>query len=255
MDLPELQRGFLTLLRSMDPPRSDNGVGIKDCPPIPLSRRLEIYHYAFWARQRESLAEDFPRTRSLVGENEFETLVQAYLTAHPSRWSSLAELGREFPGFLKTHNSHATCPYLADVARFEWAEFEASYAPEPPERNLELLAGLTERDWNDVVFGFHPSVQLIESLWRVDRMRRKPRTLKPKPARFLVHAVEGDVRTETLNGAEVRLFKLMRDGHTVGALKDAIRGEQRTMDQSLAFFSHLAAVGIVTHFRVAPKAS
>src|SRR6202012_852089 len=47
--------------------------------------RLEIYNRQYWFRVFSSFEEDFPGLKSVVGNRRFQSLMRAYLEAHPSR--------------------------------------------------------------------------------------------------------------------------------------------------------------------------
>lgn len=93
--------------------------------------RLEIYNRGFWFRVLDSMGEDFPAVRALVGEDEFKTLVVRYIRSNPSTNWTLRNLGMKFEPWLRSA-SHSSGPLLvaADVARLEWAYIESYDAPE-----------------------------------------------------------------------------------------------------------------------------
>lgn len=86
--------------------------------------RLDIYASMYFYRLRDSLAEDFPKVAAVIGGAAFHNLVTDYLLAHPSRHWSLRHLGAPFAGFLAGHDLSRTLPFLADLARLEWARIE-----------------------------------------------------------------------------------------------------------------------------------
>lgn len=86
--------------------------------------RLDIYASMYFYRLRDSLAEDFPKVAAIAGGAVFHNLVTDFLLAHPSRHWSLRYLGVPFAGFLTSHELCRTYPYLADLARLEWARIE-----------------------------------------------------------------------------------------------------------------------------------
>ncbi|HKO94438.1 MAG TPA: DNA-binding domain-containing protein, partial [Polyangiaceae bacterium] len=69
--------------------------------------QLEIYREQFWLRHTASLVEDFPGVGGVLGQADWEQLVEGYLQAHPSESWTLRELGRHFA----EHVTH--CPALA----------------------------------------------------------------------------------------------------------------------------------------------
>ncbi len=89
--------------------------------------RLEIYNRQYWFRLFTSFEEDFPGLKSIVGSRRFESLMRAYLEAHPSRSFTLRNLGssliswlRQNPRYAGSHADAATA-----MAALEWAHIEA----------------------------------------------------------------------------------------------------------------------------------
>jgi hypothetical protein len=100
---------------------------VKPSATLEPLERIEIYNRMYWARVLDSLAEDFPGLRALLGEERFTELSCRYLAAHPSRRPSLRDLGAQLPGFVRHHprliGSHAGA--ATDLARCEWAQIIA----------------------------------------------------------------------------------------------------------------------------------
>jgi len=96
--------------------------------------RMRVYSYAFWARQVDSLLEDFPTLEKILGKKAFKDILRDYIAAHPSTTYTLAELGRELPVFLK---SESMPEWLVELATFEWNLFEIGYYPLQPAPTLE----------------------------------------------------------------------------------------------------------------------
>src|SRR5579862_909585 len=62
--------------------------------------RIEIYNKQYWFRLIDSLYEDFPGLRAVLGRIKFNELVIAYLQKHPSKSFTLRNLGRKLPPFV-----------------------------------------------------------------------------------------------------------------------------------------------------------
>jgi len=85
--------------------------------------RLEFYSRSYWFRVLDSLADDFPGLRAILGQFAFNRLSRAYLTDCPSRSFTLRNLGARLEGWLRTNQCYAGhMPSLAlDMAKLEWA--------------------------------------------------------------------------------------------------------------------------------------
>src|ERR1700756_1253546 len=65
--------------------------------------RLEIYSRSYWFRVLDSLYEDFPGLRAVLGQRAFHRLSRAYLADCPSRSFTLRNLGSRLGDWLEAH--------------------------------------------------------------------------------------------------------------------------------------------------------
>jgi hypothetical protein len=86
--------------------------------------RFALYQRQYWYRIIDSLAEDFPRTRNLLGEERFWRCVEPYLAENPPRDYTLLYLGHGFAGFLEHAGQlePAARPWASALARAEYAK-------------------------------------------------------------------------------------------------------------------------------------
>lgn len=141
------------------PMESIAGEFIRPNSRLTAFERLEIYNRQYWFRLQTAFHEDFPGLRAVVGAERFETLMNAYLTAHPSRSFTLRNLGSKLLDWL-TQNSHYAGRSLAlalDVIRVEWACIEAFDNAELLPLSLEEVAALGA----DSRLALQPHVQLL----------------------------------------------------------------------------------------------
>jgi len=89
--------------------------------------RLEIYNRQYWFRLMSAVSEDYPSLNAVVGQERFETLILAYLHAHPSTSWTLRDLGAKLPAFLINHPELAGRRHklAIDIAKLEWAYVDA----------------------------------------------------------------------------------------------------------------------------------
>jgi hypothetical protein len=83
--------------------------------------RIGIYRNHAFAILSASLRGTFPVICRLVDERFFAYAAHEYLREHPPRSRCLVEYGADFADFLADFEPCKALPYLADVARFEWA--------------------------------------------------------------------------------------------------------------------------------------
>ena len=128
--------------------------------------RLEIYNRQYWFRIFSSFEEDFPGLKSVVGTRKFETLMRAYLEAHPSRSFTLRNLGSSLVTWLR-QNPQYTKPYTDSavaMAALEWAHIEAFDNESRIPLTTEEIANLGE----DSHIALQPYLRLIAASYAVD---------------------------------------------------------------------------------------
>jgi hypothetical protein len=89
--------------------------------------RLEIYSRSYWYRLLDSLYEDFPGLRAVLGQRAFERLAKAYLTDRPSASWTMRNLGSRLEEWLRRNPAFAgdRLDLALDMIRLEWAHIEA----------------------------------------------------------------------------------------------------------------------------------
>jgi hypothetical protein len=131
--------------------------------------RLEIYSRSYWFRILDSLYDDFPGLRAVLGERDFRRLSRAYLADCPSRSFTLRSLGSGLENWLRRNpkcagNRHTLA---LDMVRLEWADIEAFDGAADkvlgPEDLLELDA--------DFRASLQPYVRLLALQYPVDDLR------------------------------------------------------------------------------------
>lgn len=157
--------------------------------------RWELYHRQYWYRLLDSVAEDYPATRALLGDAAFFGLLEAYLEAQPPRGHSLLTAGDGLPTFIEA-NPHlvSRARHALELARLESACLQSAHAPEKRRPRPEALMGpLT----------LQPHVHLLALHTRADVFQRRVEHGEPAPvqratrlpSRFLVvHRHEGVAR-------------------------------------------------------------
>ena len=211
---------------------------IKPNARLTSRERLEIYSRSYWYRLIDSMYEDFPGLRAVVGQRAFDKLVRAYLADCPSQSYTLRDLGSRLETWLRAHPKHAgsRLALALDMIRLEWAHIEAWDAKEAkilgPEDLLELGPKLKIR--------LQPFVRLLELDYPVDNLRlsvsgeehetasnvvlKKVRRnvgaaarMQPRRIYVAVHRFDFSVFYRRLSAEEFTLLRAMRDRRTVGA--------------------------------------
>jgi len=135
--------------------------------------QLEIYREQYWLRHTGSLLEDFPGVWGILGQHDWERLVEEYLLAHPPATFSLRELGERLPQFVRTREGLPNRELVADMAELEWAHVGVFDAPEAPPLDPEKLRAVPEDAWEGVRLVPHPALRLLHTKYPVLELRRR----------------------------------------------------------------------------------
>lgn len=133
--------------------------------------QLEIYREQFWLRHTSSLVEDFPGVGGIVGQSEWERLVESYLEAHECESWTLRELGRGFPEHIASRSELPHRELCTDMARLEWQFIELFDAADCPPLDLAKLAGLPPGTLETGHIVLNPALALLEVRYAVADLR------------------------------------------------------------------------------------
>lgn len=123
--------------------------------------RFNVYRNNYLITLRNALRTTFPAVERLVGEEFFAALACAFAGCHPPRSAIMARYGGIFPEFLEQFAALADFPYLADVARLEYARVQAYHAADAVGFDLASEASATGA--LDQPARLHPSVCIVAS--------------------------------------------------------------------------------------------
>ena len=242
--LRDLQLRFAATLAAPTP--ADRGATLGD-------DRLAIYRFNIRANYRNAFAASYPVVKRLTGSPFFNAVVDAFVAAHPPVSGDLNIYGERLAGFLESYAPAATLPYLADVARLEWAIDEANRAADAPRVPDAVLAALSivapERVPN-VRLVLDTSCRLVAShfpimrIWRAnqpDRSGDERVDLDEGGILLLVRRDANGVALESLSaGAHAWLLALAQHA-TFGAAIDAALTAESSFDLGVALRAHIAS--------------
>jgi hypothetical protein len=142
---------------------------------LPAEARLDVYANAYFYRILDCLADDFGTLKATLGDDAFHNLITAYLVAHPSKNTSLRDVGAQLPEFVASAGAawlRPDCPWAADLARLEWALVEVFDAADAPVVTREAIAAIPPDRWDGLHFGFQPALRSLELDPAVQPLRR-----------------------------------------------------------------------------------
>src|SRR5271166_3768706 len=128
------------------------------------ARGLAVYRNNYRAGLIGSLVHTYPVLERLVGNDYFTGLAREYVKREPLRSGNVHHYGASFCDFLDGFEPARALPYLADVARVEWAVDRGYYAEDAEPLSPETVE---EEPSASRPLRFDPSAALVRSPWPV----------------------------------------------------------------------------------------
>ena len=252
--LLELQQSFAAALIAGDPRAGEFVIADGIAPDA----RLNIYSNTCAGNLVGALRISFPAVRKLVGDDFFEGAALVFIAAVPPKSAYLNAYGAEFPQFLAQFPPASSVPYLADVARLEWAVNRAAHADDAVPLDLGALRSLDPADLDGLTLRFEPSVALLASAWPVDAMWRANQPdadpdavvdATTGPVALEVRRIDDDVVVRRLDAAHHAFRDALIDGDGLAAAAAAASGKDGRFDLGRAL-RELFDDTVLTGFRV-----
>ena len=193
---------------------------------------IAIYRNTVFANYRNALGATFVVVKQLVGAPFFDAAVDAYALAFPSTCGDLNVYGGEFSEFLASYPPARELPYLADVARLEWAVDAAARAADAAGSPEVLLAALAKVPAAQLVgqrFTLDPSCHLLRSAYPVLRIWQVHQagfagdvtvSFDAAPDYLVVRREAGAVVIERLPPGDHALLRTLDDGGDLATALD-----------------------------------
>jgi len=183
---------------------------------------LELYHRQYWYRLLDSIAEDFPALRAVLGEDPFWRLMETFLEKMPPNSFTLRHLGAGLADFVAANRSLVPQPdHAEDLARLEYALCSAFEAEE--------TAPIDPAEIGQARIALQPHIQLLalrtnaDTLWRRTESGRPlgpPAPASAAPNRFVVVFRQAfDLQVERLPRAA---FEILSAINETGSLEGAM---------------------------------
>jgi hypothetical protein len=128
---------------------------------------LAVYRDSIAAVRERALRSAFPVVARLVGDAYFAEAARRHALASPPASADLNRYGEAFAAFLAGYEHASDLPWLADVARLEWAVHESLRAADAPALDFAALARVPEVERAGLTLALHPGVRLVRCAWPV----------------------------------------------------------------------------------------
>jgi hypothetical protein len=212
---------------------------VKPSSTLQPLERVEIYNRMYWFLLLDSMAQDFPGLRALLGEKKFWPLVERYLAACPSRSFTLRDLGSRLERFI-AHEPGLVAPYgeaARDLVKFEWAQivaFDGTSRPRLTKRKLEGADATSLRlgvqPYLTLLTCRHPVDEYVLAVKRDGALRAEASNAVAARAEtanevtrlsrcgvlhIVVHRVDNQLYYKRLEPEAARLLRAIKSGHTL----------------------------------------
>jgi hypothetical protein len=160
--LRELQE---TLARSLlDPFKAPAPAGLIAGDAARAAARLMIHRGNVIESLANALGHTYPAVKAIAGEENFRVLAAAFVRASPPARPELMAYGEGFADFAAGHAAAmADFPFLADLARLEWAMNESYFAGDAPSLSAETLGAIEPERLPALRLALHPAARLVSS--------------------------------------------------------------------------------------------
>lgn len=203
--------------------------------------RIEIYNKQYWYRLIDCIYDDYPGLRAILGRLNFNRLIFAYLSAHPSRSFTMRNLGDQLESFIVKH-PELTAPkteLCREMAAFEWAQVVAFDGPANKPLAIDDLLGSKP---DKLRLALQPYITLLHLHWALDdftialkrsSMRgeasnaveapsgkpEKSRLPRPKGSEIFlaIHRLNNDLYYKRLDASAYLLLTHLREGKTLAS--------------------------------------
>jgi Putative DNA-binding domain len=219
--------------------------------------RMAIYRRTIFANYHKALSASYPVVKRLTGAPFFHAAVEAFAHAQPSQSGDLNIYGESLGEFLATYPPAADLPYLADVARLEWAIDEAHRAGEAscaPESVLAALAVAPPDRLPALRLRLEPSCRLVASPFPIFRIWKTNQPdysgddrvmLDEGGDALLIRRGDNGISLERLAVGDHAWLAGLAAGATLGAAIEAAQNADATFDLGVALREQIAAGTII----------
>jgi Putative DNA-binding domain len=163
LPLETMQRVMTASILGQTSSRLGSRLQAGDADPV---SRFAIYRNNTFISLTESLKANFPVTVMLVHERFFHWVAQEFIRQHPPEAARLSSYGAKLPAYLAGLPACRSVPYVAEIARLEWAIGTSLHAEERDSCSIETLSHLGG-EVGDARLILQPTLQLIPARWPI----------------------------------------------------------------------------------------
>jgi len=137
---------------------------------IAAAARLSVHRHHVFESLGTALAATFPTVQALVGTDFFRGLARAFVGHALPAQPVLTEYGADFPAFITAYEAARDLPYLADVARLDWALNLAFHARSGHRLQAADLSAVPAERLPSLSIALAAGAVLVSSRYPLDRI-------------------------------------------------------------------------------------
>jgi hypothetical protein len=238
--LRELQAAFANHI--VDADRADLVAAVVG-DAIPAAARLDVHRHHVFRSLGTALAATFPTVQALVGADFFGGLARTFIAQSLPTQPVLAEYGAGLPAFLAGYEAARDLPYLADIARLDWALNVAFHAPAGSRLRVADLSNIPAERLPVMSVALAAGAVVISSpypldlIWAASQPGAAGGTvdLNSGAAHLLVLRRPDDSAFVSLTAGETAFVASLADGKTLEAAAGAAFQADAIFDLSTSF--------------------
>jgi len=210
---------------------------------IPAAARLRIHRNHVVRSLGTALAATLPTVHALVGEEFFRGMVRTFVASDLPTQPVLAEYGAGFPRFVESYVPAGGLPYLADIARLDWALNVAFHSPAKPRLTSVDLASIPVEQLPARSVSLAPGAAVLRSIYPIDRIWAAAQPagsgetvdLESGGVRLLVLRRPDDAGFVSLGEGEANFLEALAAGRTLEQAADLALAAEAVFDLSPTF--------------------
>ncbi len=211
-------------------------------------KRFAVYRNNVMVSLVNALADIFPTTQRLVGEDFFRAMARVYAGSHPPASPLLFDYGQGFAGFIEGFEPARDLTFLPDVARLERLWLDIFHAGDAAPLVPTALAGMDESALFSARFAPHPAFRIVQfdhaavTIMARDRAGLALDGLDPYQSEAALVTRPGcDVEVRLLPPGGFSFLSALRDGQNLGQAAECGLAVQPDLDLALAIQTMLTA--------------
>ena len=210
---------------------------------IAAAARLRIHRHHVVRSLGTALAATFPTVQALVGDEFFHGMARSFVAGNLPKQPVLSEYGGSFPHFVESYVPAGGLPYLADIARLDWALNVAFHSPAKPRLTGVDLASIPVEQLPAKSVSLAPGAAVLRSIYPIDRIwtAAQPHAssetvdLESGGVRLLVLRRPDDAGFVSLGEGEANFLEALAAGRTLEQAADLALAAEAVFDLSPTF--------------------